>query len=120
MIWGSLPQLLTRLGGNKTFTAHPNTISAESTGPLVPLGRTLGLARRVGRRAGQENLPFGADLGRRRSAPVWCGRRCINPSVGGQWQFIAQCPSKPASLDDSGHAGGPMLRGRKRRNARRQ
>jgi hypothetical protein len=29
---------------------------------------------------------------RPRSAPVWGGRRCIYPSVGGQWQCIAQCP----------------------------
>jgi hypothetical protein len=27
---------------------------------------------------------------------MWGGRRCIYPSVGGQWQFIAQCPlSRP-------------------------
>jgi hypothetical protein len=48
------------------------------------------------RETGQENLPFGADLVR--SAPVWDGRRCIYPSVGGQWQFIAQCPFKPVPV----------------------
>jgi hypothetical protein len=35
---------------------------------------------------------------RPRSTPVWGGRRCIYPSVGGQWQFIAQCPSKPVPV----------------------
>jgi hypothetical protein len=44
---------------------------------------------------GQEYLPFGADLGRHKCG---VGGAASTPVWGGQWQFIAQCPSKPVPV----------------------